>query len=66
MMRQRSMRRKPLYLVTNPSIQNWLRGNLWADGLGLDVAKPGMSFTDSMMEPPLRHHPVPPGVEHAI
>jgi hypothetical protein len=66
MMRQRSMRRKPLYLVTNPPIQNWLRGNLWADGFGLDVAKPGMSFTYSMMELPLSHHPVPPGVEHAI
>ncbi|MBN8826312.1 hypothetical protein [uncultured Spirosoma sp.] len=66
MMRQRSMRWKPLYLVTNPHFQNWLRGNLWADWLGLDVAKPGMSFTYSMMELPLSHHSVPPGVEHAI
>jgi hypothetical protein len=66
MMRQRSMRWKPLYLLTNPRLQNWLRGNLWPERIGLYVADPRMSLTYSMMELPLSHHPVPPGVEHAI
>jgi hypothetical protein len=63
MMRQRSMCRKPLYLMRQPSIKKWLWRNV-VSSYGLDVAMRGL--LTSVMGFPYGHYPEPPGVKHAI
>lgn len=64
MMRQRSMRRKPLYLDCQPLIMKWHWRNV-VSSCGLYVAKGGILIY-SIMGYPHCHYPEPPGVEHAI
>ena len=63
MMRQRSMRWKPLYLVCNPLLRKWLWRNV-VSSYGLEVAMRGI--LTSVVGYPHSHYPEPPGVEHAI
>lgn len=63
MMRQRSMCRKPLYLMRQPSIKKWLWRKV-VSSYGLDIAMRGL--LTSVMGFPYGHYPEPPGVEHAI
>ena len=63
MMRQRSMRWKPLYLVCNPLIKKWLWRNV-VSSYGLEVARRGI--LTSVVGYLHSHYPEPPGVEHAI
>ena len=63
MMRQQSMRRKPLYLVCNSPIKKWLWRNV-VSSYGLEVARRGI--LTSVVGYLHSHYPEPPGVEHAI
>jgi transposase len=63
MMRQRSLRRKPLYLVCNPLIKKWLWRNV-VSSYGLEIARRGVLI--SVVGYPHSHYPEPPGVEHVI
>jgi len=63
MMRQRSMRRKPLYLACHPSIKKWLWRNV-VSSYGLFIAMRGILI--SVVGVPHSHYPEPPGVEHVI
>ncbi|MEM6844627.1 MAG: hypothetical protein AAF632_20590 [Bacteroidota bacterium] len=66
MMRQRNMRRKPLYLAYQPPIGKWNWRIMWTDSASLYIAGRRMSINHSVMGSPYSHHPEPPGVEHVI
>jgi hypothetical protein len=65
MVRQRSMRGKPLYLAAQPRISGMALKATWRDPVGLDVSFWRLRITHSMTGDPRSRHPEPPGVERA-
>jgi hypothetical protein len=64
MVRQRSVRRKPLYLERSTLDNGMAWRDMWSDSVGLYVADWRMREAHSTMGFPLSHRPEPSGVEH--